>query len=75
MSRLAGFGHCDGLKDAGPGTLRYRIWPIPARLARHARQRTLKSRTTCHRANRNQTPLPKPGTTQSVIKIARTSNH
>ena len=30
------------LARAGPGTLRYRIWHIPARLARHARQRILK---------------------------------
>jgi hypothetical protein len=29
------------LRDADRGTLRYRIWHIPARLARHARQRTL----------------------------------
>jgi len=37
-------GHCDDedLRDAGPDTLRYRIWHIPARLARHARQRVLK---------------------------------
>jgi hypothetical protein len=36
-------GHCDDdeLRNADPGTLRYRIWHIPARLARHARQRTL----------------------------------
>jgi hypothetical protein len=36
-------GHCDdpGLRDADPGTLRYRVWHLPARLARHARQRTL----------------------------------
>ena len=36
-------GHCDDaeLRDANPDTLRYRIWHIPARLARHARQRTL----------------------------------
>ena len=36
-------GHCDDAKlwGADPGTLRYRIWHIPARLARHARQRTL----------------------------------
>ena len=36
-------GHCDdaGLRDADPDTLRYRAWHIPARLARHARQRTL----------------------------------
>jgi hypothetical protein len=40
-SRL--LGHCDDkeLRDADPDTLRYRIWHIPARLARHARQRTL----------------------------------
>jgi Transposase DDE domain group 1 len=30
------------LKDAEPDTLRYRIWHIPARLTRHARQRILK---------------------------------
>jgi len=37
-------GHCDDaeLRDACPGTLRYRIWHIPARLAHHARQRILK---------------------------------
>ena len=32
----------DELRDADPDTLRYRIWHIPARLARHARQRSLK---------------------------------
>jgi hypothetical protein len=38
---------CDhDLKDAEPDTLRYRLWALPARLARHARQRVLKlSRT------------------------------
>ena len=30
------------LKEAEPDTLRYRIWHLPARLARHARQRVLK---------------------------------
>jgi hypothetical protein len=37
-------GHCDDpdLRDADPDTLRYRIWHIPARLARHARKRVLK---------------------------------
>jgi Transposase DDE domain group 1 len=37
-------GHCDDpdLRDADPGTLRYRIWHLPARLACHARQRVLK---------------------------------
>src|SRR3954454_1205132 len=36
-------GHCDdpGLRDADPGTLRYRVWHLPAKLAAHARQRTL----------------------------------
>ena len=36
-------GHCDDgeLREADPDTLRYRVWHIPARLARHARQRTL----------------------------------
>jgi hypothetical protein len=37
-------GHCDDreLRDANPETLRYRIWHLPARLARHARDRILK---------------------------------
>ena len=37
-------GCCDDadLREADPDTLRYRIWHIPARLARHARQRILK---------------------------------
>jgi hypothetical protein len=44
--RLLGLYDCDDLKDAEPGTLRYRLWHLPARLARHARQRVLKlSRT------------------------------
>jgi Transposase DDE domain group 1 len=44
--RLPGLYDCDDLKDAEPGTLRYRLWALPARLARHARQRVLKlSRT------------------------------
>ena len=36
-------GHCDdaGLREADPDTLRYRVWHLPARLARHARQRAL----------------------------------
>ena len=36
-------GHCDDadLRDADPGTLRYRVWNLPGRLAHHARQRTL----------------------------------
>jgi hypothetical protein len=37
-------GHCDDadLRDADPDTLRYRIWHLPARLTRHARERILK---------------------------------
>ena len=31
-----------GPGESRPDTLRYRIWHIPARLARHARQRILK---------------------------------
>ena len=36
-------GHCDDaeLRDANPDTLRYRVWHLPATLARHARQRAL----------------------------------
>ena len=40
-TRLLGHGADPGLRDADPGTLRYRVWHLPARLARHARQRTL----------------------------------
>ena len=40
-TRLLGHGDDPGLRDADPGTLRYRIWHLPARLARHARQRVL----------------------------------
>ena len=44
--RLLGLYDCDDLKDAEPGTLRYRLWALPARLVRHARARVLKiSRT------------------------------
>jgi hypothetical protein len=41
-TRLLGLYDHAGLRDAEPDTLRYRIWHIPASLARHARQRTLK---------------------------------
>jgi hypothetical protein len=41
-TRLLGLHDCDGLEDAEPDTLRYRIWHIPARLVSHARQRILK---------------------------------
>jgi Transposase DDE domain group 1 len=41
-TRLLGLYDDEDLKDAEPDTLRYRIWHIPARLANHARQRTLK---------------------------------
>jgi len=36
-------GHCDDgeLREADPDTLRYRVWHLPARLARHARKRAL----------------------------------
>ena len=44
--RLLGLYDCGDLKDAEPGTLRYRLWSLPARLVRHARARVLKiSRT------------------------------
>ena len=41
-TRLLGFGDDEDLRDADPGTLRYRVWRIPARLAGHARERVLK---------------------------------
>ena len=44
--RLLGLYDQADLKDAEPGTLRYRLWHLPARLIRHARKRVLKiSRT------------------------------
>jgi hypothetical protein len=45
-TRLLGLYDSDDLKDAEPGTLRYRLLSLPARLIRHARARVLKiSRT------------------------------
>jgi Transposase DDE domain group 1 len=41
-TRLLGCHDDEDLREADPDTLRYRIWHIPARLARHARQRILK---------------------------------
>jgi Transposase DDE domain group 1 len=41
-TRLIGLHDQEGLSDAEPQTLRYRLWHLPARLAAHARQRTLK---------------------------------
>jgi hypothetical protein len=41
-TQLLGLYDQEGLQDADPGTLRYRIWHIPAHLVRHARQRVLK---------------------------------
>jgi hypothetical protein len=40
-TRLLGCHDDADLREAAPDTLRYRIWHIPARLARHARQRIL----------------------------------
>ena len=40
--RLLGFCDDPDLREADPDTLRYRVWHIPARLARHARERVLK---------------------------------
>ena len=41
-TRFLGCHDDDVLREADPDTLRYRIWHLPARLARHARQRVLK---------------------------------
>jgi hypothetical protein len=41
-TRLLGLHDDPDLREADPDTFRYRIWHIPARLARHARQRILK---------------------------------
>jgi hypothetical protein len=40
-TRLLGHRDDPDLRDADPDTLRYRVWHLPARLARHARQRIL----------------------------------
>jgi hypothetical protein len=40
-TRLLGHGDDPELRDANPDTLRYRIWHLPAKLAAHARHRTL----------------------------------
>jgi hypothetical protein len=42
-TRLLGFCDDEELREANPDTLRYRVWHIPARLARHARKRVLKT--------------------------------
>jgi hypothetical protein len=41
-TRLLGHYDDPDLREADPDTLRYRIWHLPARLARHARERVLK---------------------------------
>ncbi|MFE7243756.1 IS1380 family transposase [Streptomyces sp. NPDC057580] len=41
-TRLLGLHDVDGLADAEPDTLRYKLWHLPARLVRHARRRVLK---------------------------------
>jgi hypothetical protein len=41
-TRLLGLRDHGDLREADPDTLRYRIWHLPARLARHARERVLK---------------------------------
>ncbi|MGH3282275.1 MAG: IS1380 family transposase [Trebonia sp.] len=41
-ARPLGLYDQEELRDATPGTLRYRIWHLPARLVRHARKRILK---------------------------------
>ena len=41
-TRLLGHHDDADLREADPDTLRYRVWHIPARLARHARERVLK---------------------------------
>jgi hypothetical protein len=40
-TRLLGHHDDPGLRNANPDTLRYRVWHLPAKLARHARQRVL----------------------------------
>ena len=45
---------CDGLNDAEPDTLRYRLLHLPARLVRHARKRILKISATWEPARRGR---------------------
>ena len=40
-TRLLGHAGEPELRNAGPDTLRYRIWHLPAKLAAHRRQKTL----------------------------------
>ena len=40
-TRLLGHHDDEELRKAEPDTLRYRVWHLPARLAAHARQRTV----------------------------------
>ena len=49
-TRLPGHHDDPDLRDANPDTLRYRIWHLPAKLARHARQHVLSLSGTWPRA-------------------------
>ncbi|MET7391756.1 hypothetical protein ACFYPT_42250 [Streptomyces sp. NPDC005529] len=40
--RLLALHHIDGLADAEPGTIRFRLQHLPARLSAHARRRRLR---------------------------------
>lgn len=66
-TRLLGLHDQPDLADAEPGTLRYRLWHLPARLTRHARRRRLnishdwpwrEAFLTCWNRLRALTPAP-----------------
>lgn len=65
-TRLLGLHDVDGLTDAEPDTLRYKLWHLPARLIRHARRRILKIpdtwpwRTAFPTCRQRLTALPAP---------------
>jgi hypothetical protein len=44
--RLLGLHDVDGLADAEPDTMRFRLYHLPARLAHHARRRLLRTEET-----------------------------
>ncbi|MFJ6694976.1 transposase [Streptomyces sp. NPDC091272] len=49
--RLLGLHDSDGLADAEPDTMRFRLYHLPARLAKHVRSRWLRFDTTGPRAD------------------------
>jgi len=79
--RLLGLYDCDDLKNAEPGTLRYRLPSLPARLVRHARASSARAgrapgTARCWRAfsgesNRSYNETSRPGMTASSGRAGR----